>query len=78
MGPGTVGEYLNRAREKDLRWPLPTKLDDAGLETLLFFHLRTQKRLVPSIRQVHRAGEKGFVDFAGQQPTVVDPETGEV
>jgi transposase len=31
-----------------------------------------------SMRQVHRAGEKLFVDFAGQKPHLVDPDTGEV
>jgi len=31
-----------------------------------------------SMRQVHHAGEKLFVDFAGQRPHVVDPDTGEV
>jgi transposase len=30
-----------------------------------------------SMRQVHRAGERLFVDYAGQKPTVVDRETGE-
>ena len=30
------------------------------------------------MRQVHRAGEKCFVDYAGQQPTFIDPATGEV
>ena len=29
-----------------------------------------------SMRQVHRAGEKLFVDYAGQRPTIVDPATG--
>ncbi len=28
-----------------------------------------------SMRQVHRAGEKLFVDYAGQKPTLVDPGT---
>lgn len=36
------------------------------------------RTLHPSMRQVHRAGEKGFVDFAGQKPTIVDPRTGEI
>jgi transposase len=36
------------------------------------------RRLKPSMRQVHRAGEKVFVDFAGQRPQLVDPTTGEV
>jgi transposase len=30
------------------------------------------------MRQVHVAGEKVFVDFAGKKPSVVDPLTGEV
>jgi transposase len=35
-------------------------------------------RLRPSMRQVHRAGEKAFVDYAGQRPALVDVATGEV
>jgi len=38
---------------------------------------RYRKRLSPVMRQVHRAGEKAFVDFAGKKPSVVDPGTGE-
>lgn len=34
--------------------------------------------LDPVLRQEHRAGEKAFVDYAGQTVPVVDPETGEV
>jgi transposase len=37
-----------------------------------------QARQRRSMRQVHRAGEKAFVDYAGQHPTLVDPATGEV
>lgn len=33
--------------------------------------------LKPSMRQVHRAGEKLFVDFSGRRPHLVDPTTGE-
>jgi transposase len=35
-------------------------------------------RLAPSMRQVHRAGEKSFVDYSGKKPSIVDPQTGEV
>jgi transposase len=35
-----------------------------------------KKRL--SMRQVHRAGEKLFVDFSGKKPHIVDRKTGEV
>jgi transposase len=31
-----------------------------------------------TMRQVHRAGEKCFVDYAGQKPRLIDPATGEV
>jgi transposase len=33
-------------------------------------------RLKPSMRQVHRAGEKLFVDFSGTRPHLIDPTTG--
>ena len=35
------------------------------------------RRLRPSMRQVHRAGEKLFVDFSGKRPHLIDPATGE-
>jgi transposase len=35
-------------------------------------------RLSPTMRQVHPAGERLFVDFAGQTVAVTDPGTGEV
>src|SRR5438876_1052628 len=31
-----------------------------------------------SMRQIHHAGEKMFVDYAGQKPRLVDPATGEI
>ena len=39
---------------------------------------RWVRRLRPSMRQVHRAGEKTFIDYSGQRPVVVDRQTGEV
>jgi transposase len=38
---------------------------------------RWVQRIKPSMRQVHRAGEKCFVDYAGQTVAVRDPYTGE-
>jgi transposase len=35
-------------------------------------------QLRPSMRQVHRAGEKLFVDFSGKRPSIVDRKTGEL
>ena len=130
LGVGTVSEYLQRAKEAGLGWPLPEEMDDGLLETRLFTrpaeatqspkavpdaaHIHKElrrsgvtrhllwleylesnpegyrytqfcehyKRFVqsvkPSMRQVHRAGEKTFVDYSGKKPTIVDPKTGEI
>ncbi len=39
---------------------------------------RWVQALRPSMRQVHRAGEKTFIDFSGKKPTIVDRRTGEI
>lgn len=39
---------------------------------------RWKKKLDVSLRQTHKAGEKCFVDYAGQTVAVTDPATGEV
>jgi transposase len=134
MGSGTVAEYLSRAEQAGLRWPLPPELDDSALEARLFpspppgggrvppdltwvhqelkkagvtllllweeyrrphvdaghveaaygysqfcdIYRRWERKLKPSMRQVHKAGEKTFIDFSGKKPHIVDPATGEV
>jgi len=125
-----VNEYVRRAGEAGLTWPLPEDLDDTALEQLLstgeekppparrslppmehLYHelkrkgvtlhllwdeykqkcpegyqysffcehyrrwLRTQE---VSLRQHHRAGEKLFVDYAGQTIPIHDPSTGTI
>ncbi len=128
VGAGTVSEYLQRARQAGLIWPLPEDLDDAALEARLFVptpdasgprplpdaaflhqelkrpgvtlqllwveyikvhpdgyrysqfcehYRRFARTLSPTMRQVHRAGEKAFVDFSGKRPEIVDRRTGE-
>jgi len=39
---------------------------------------RWVRTLAPTMRQVHRAGEKVFVDFSGKRPTIIETATGEV
>jgi transposase len=39
---------------------------------------RFRKKLKPTMRQIHKAGEKAFVDFSGKRPEIVDPKTGEI
>lgn len=36
------------------------------------------ERQKPVMRQLHRAGEKAFVDYSGDRPSVTNPQTGEV
>jgi hypothetical protein len=125
----TVRNYIDRAREVGLHWPLPDDLDDRDLEERLFgraapppailrrpepdwaaIHrelrrphvtlmlLWTEYRerchdgfayswfaeryrafadhLDVVLRGNHRAGEKLFLDFAGDKIKIVDPDTG--
>ena len=130
IGRPTVSEYLRRASEAGLTWPLPANLDDAHLERLLFppppalpadargipdwasirrelkhksvtlfllwqeyrqanpdgyqyswfcEHYRAWRgKLDVVMRQDHRAGEKLFVDYAGQTVPIIDRLTGEI
>jgi transposase len=126
----TVAEYLRRAHEAGLSWPLPPDLGEDTLLERLFpqtspsgsrvipcpdwsvvhTELRKQsvtlrllwveyreahpdgygysqfctlyrqwaKHLRPSMRLTHKAGEKVFVDYAGQTVPIIDPHSGEV
>jgi transposase len=42
------------------------------------FYKTWKERQSPVMRQVHRAGEKLFVDYSGAKPHIVDRDTGEV
>jgi transposase len=126
----TVREYLRRAQEAGLSWPLDPNLDDTALENLLFpvreagtsserqmpsmeylfrelkrkgvtlqllwyehkqanpegyqysqfcnLYRQWFKKLDVTLRQEHRAGEKLFIDYAGQTVSIVDRKTGEI
>ena len=126
----TVGEYIVKAKEAGLCWPLPEDLDDTALERMLYSVTETpqespkampsmkylydelkrkgvtltllwyeykqenpsgyqyswfcekyrswEKTLDVALRQEHRAGEKLFVDYAGQTVPITDPKTGTV
>lgn len=51
-----------------------------GYQYSQFCHLYRQwsGRVDPVMRQVHRGGEKMFVDYAGQTVPIIDPATGEI
>lgn len=125
-----VAEYLRRAEQVGLSWPVPGALDDTTIELLLFPARPTSSEQTPVVpdwasihrelkrknvtlfllwqeykaaapsgfqyswfcqgyrhwagkldlvmRQSHCAGEKLFVDYAGQTMPVVDPHSAEV
>jgi transposase len=125
-----VVEYLNRAQQAGLSWPIPDRLNERDLGRLLFptQAVTGQRRFVEpdfpvvcqelkgkgvtklllwqeyrqcypddgysyaqfchryrvwldcqqrSMRQIHRAGEKLFVDYCGPTMAIVNPDTGE-
>lgn len=130
IGRTTVSEYLRRAKEAGLTWPLPEGMDEGVLDRLLFpappcipsevhcepdwtkLHQEKKRKGVTLfllwqeykenhpdgyqysafckkyrqwtgkldlvMRQDHRAGEKMFVDYAGQTAAVIGSTTGEV
>ena len=129
VSKGAVSNYVQRALEKGLGWPLPADADDGQLEALMFrkaapaghyaqpdfAHLhqelkrkgvtlqllweeyaaahgqnayrysqfclhyhRYRDSLARSMRQVHRAGEKLFIDYSGDTAEVIDVSSGEV
>jgi transposase len=124
----TIKDYLGRAQQAGVIWPLAPEMDETSLERLLFpplpriapekrqmpsmeylhqelkrkgvtlqllwheyrqanpdgyqysqfCHLYHQwaQRLDPPLRQEYRAGEKLFVDYAGQTMPIIDSSTG--
>ena len=53
-------------------------LDGFGYSRFCDLHAEWRARISPTMRQTHVAGEKLFVDYAGQTAAVIDPLTGEV
>lgn len=51
--------------------------DGYGYSQFCELYRRWARKLKPSMRQEHRAGEKTFIDFSGKRPHLVDRRTGE-
>ena len=62
-----------------LLWEEYAETHSAGYRYSQFCEIyrRWARTLTPSMRQVHRAGEKTFIDFSGKRPHLVDRRTGE-
>jgi len=48
-----------------------------GYSQFCEIYRRWARKLRPTMRQLHRAGEKTFIDFSGKRPRLVDRRTGE-
>ncbi len=73
-------ELRRKSVTLSLLWVEYRQADPEGYSYSQFCHRYRMwsKGLNPTMRQKHRAGEKLFVDYAGQTIPVVDAETGEV
>ena len=77
--------HIHRELKRDgvtlqLLWEEYAQVHSNGYRRTQFFEIYRQwaRRLRPSMRQVHRAGEKTFIDFSGKRSTLVDRHTGEL
>lgn len=78
-------KYLHRELRRPgvtlfMLWEEYREREPAGYSRTQFYeHYRNwEKRLNPTMRQDHKAGEKLFVDYAGKRPAIVDPKSGEI
>ena len=78
-------EYLHQELKKkgvtlQLLWHEYKEKDPDGYQYSQFCRIYRQwaEKLDPCLRQDYRAGEKLFVDYAGQTMEITNPETGEV
>ena len=76
-------EYLHQELQRkhvtlQLLWYEYKQQNPDGYQYSYFCELYNQwvKKLDVCLRQHHRAGEKAFIDYAGQTVPIVDPETG--
>lgn len=63
-----------------LLWQEYKEADPCGYQYTQFcdYYRKFVKKLDLSLRQIHKAGERLFVDYAGQTVPVIDPFTGEI
>ena len=78
-------DYLYRELKRksvtmQLVWYEYKQANPDGYQYSQFCNLYRQwvKKLDLTLRQEHRAGEKLFIDYAGQTVSIVDPKTGEI
>jgi transposase len=78
--PEIDGELKRKGVTKGLLWEEYKKKhpDGAGRSAFLFHFSQWKARKTPSMRQQHKAGDKLFIDFAGERLSVTDKETNKI
>jgi transposase len=73
-------ELRRKSVTMQLLWYEYKQANPDGYQYSQFCNLYRQwvKKLDLTLRQEHRAGEKLFIDYAGQTVSIVDPKTGEI
>ena len=73
-------EMKKKSVTLQLLWYEYKQANPDGYQYSQFCNLYRQwvKKLDITLRQEHRAGEKLFIDYAGQTVSIVDPKTGEI
>ena len=73
-------ELKRKSVTMQLLWYEYKQANPDGYQYSQFCNLYRQwvKKLDLTLRQEHRAGEKLFIDYAGQTVSIVDPKTGEI
>jgi transposase len=79
IGRSTVGEYLCKGMTLFLLWEEHRQVNPDGFQYSWFCEHYNQwaGKLDLVMRQHHRAGEKTFLDYAGQTVPVINATTGE-
>lgn len=85
LRPKPDWKYIHQELQKkgvtlQLLWEEYKEINPDGYQTSQFYehYNRWRKKLKVCLRQIHKAGEKMFVDYAGQTVPVIDRSTGEV
>jgi transposase len=78
--PGMEKALKSRENTKEKQWQLYIALHPDGYRLSQFkgYYLKWVKMRNPVMHMEHKAGEKMYVDYAGQKLQLIDPESGEV
>lgn len=73
-------ELKKKGVARELLWAeyRRTHPDGLGISQLKHYYAQWKSQVNPMMHMEHKAGDKLYVDFAGDKLTIVDPHTGEL